>query len=243
MFKDERKEKIIQLLQEREYVSVETLCRLLYASAPTVRRDLTVLEKEGVLKRSHGGATLLRSGSYRPLAFRAGSMLQEKRRIARAAAAMVEEGMVVLIDGSTTAAAVIPYLREKKGVTVVTNGLSALNLLQEYKINAKCTGGDLLVGSGCFAGRMAERFLTSIRADLLLFSTSSVTAEWISDYSEPETYLRQTMLERAEKRIYLCDRSKIGKAATFSVAATGEMDGILSDAAAPVGAEARWRTV
>ncbi|MBQ8894591.1 MAG: DeoR/GlpR transcriptional regulator [Clostridia bacterium] len=241
MFKDQRKEKIIELLQEREYISVETLCRLLYASAPTVRRDLTLLEKEGFLKRSHGGAMLIRSDSYRPLAFRAGSMLQEKRRIAKGAAALIPDGAVIFIDGSTTAAAIIAHLREKQGITVITNGLNAMNLLQEYKISAKCTGGDLLPGSGCFAGRMAERFVESVNADWLFFSTSSVTGA-ITDYSEPETYLRQTMLRQAAKKVFLFDHTKWGKTATFNVAALGEMDYIVSDLPAPKGLEEKWIT-
>lgn len=241
MFKDERKERIVALLNEREYVSVETLCRLLYASAPTVRRDLTLLEKEGVLRRSHGGAMLIREGSYRPLAFRTGSMLAEKRRIGKAAAALVPEGAVVMIDGSTTAAAVIPHLREKSGITVVTNGLTAMNLLQEYKLSAKCTGGDLLPGSACFAGRQAERFIESINGDVLLFSTSSVTADGrIADYSEPETHLRQTMLRQAAKRVFLFDHSKWDKTATFNVATLAEMDHIISDLPAPKGLEEKW---
>lgn len=229
MFKSERQEKIIELLKEREYASVRLLCSILFASEPTLRRDLTALEREGLIRRSHGGAMLVRDELSRPLAFRKETMQAEKRRIAQRAAALIPQGAVIFIDASTTAAHLIPHLKDKNA-TVITNGLATLNLLQEQKIKAKCIGGDLLHTSMCFTGRAAERFIQELYADLLFFSISSLNSQGeITDYSEEETYLRQALLKHARKRILLLDHSKFSKTATYRLGTLDDIDSIITD--------------
>ncbi len=229
MFKSERQEKIIKLLKERDYASVQLLCSLLFASEPTIRRDLTALEREGLIRRSHGGAMLVRDEISRPLAFRQETMQAEKRKIAQKAAELIPQGAVLFIDGSTTAFHLIPHLAGKE-VTVITNGLATLNFLQEQKIKAKCIGGDLLHSSMCFVGRSAEQFISDIHADLLFFSVSCLNhLGEITDYSEEETYLRKALMKQARKRILLMDHSKFSKTATFHLCTLQEIDGIITD--------------
>lgn len=229
MFKSERQQRIIALLKEQEYMGVGELGRLLYVSEPTIRRDLSALEKEGIIRRSHGGAILLRDEITRPLAFRREMMQKEKRKIARAAAEIIPDGSVIFIDGSTTACHLIPFLRGR-AVTVITNGLAALDLLQELKIPAKCIGGDLIHSSMCFAGRSAEEYVGSIYADFLFFSVSCLNEKGeITDYSEEETHLRKIMLKRAAKRILLLDHSKFQKNATFRLCTLADIDSIITD--------------
>lgn len=229
MFKSERQEKIIEFLKERDYASVQSLCSLLFASEPTIRRDLSALEREGLIRRSHGGAMLVRDEISRPLAFRQETMQAEKRKIAQKAAELIPQGAILFIDASTTAVHLIPHLRSKD-VTVLTNGLAALNLLQQQKIKAKCIGGDLLHSSMCFAGRAAEQFISDIHADLLFFSVSCLNSQGeITDYSEEETYLRKVLLKQARKRILLLDHSKYQKTATFHLCTLKEIDCIVTD--------------
>ena len=229
MFKSERQNKIIEILKERDYASVRLLCSLLFASEPTIRRDLTALEQEGIIRRSHGGAILVRDEISRPLAFRKEVMQAEKRKIAQKAAELIPQGAVLFIDASTTAGHLIPLLKGKD-ITVITNGLATLNLLQEQKIKAKCIGGDLLHSSMCFAGRSAERFLEELHADLLFFSISCLNEFGeITDYSEEEIYLRKVMLQHAKKRILLLDHTKFQKTATFRLCTLKEIEGIITD--------------
>lgn len=229
MFKSERQEKIIAILKERDYAGVRLLCSLLFASEPTIRRDLSALEREGLIRRSHGGAMLVRDEISRPLAFRQEAMQAEKRRIAQKAAELIPQGALLFIDASTTAGHLIPLLKGKE-VTVVTNGLATLNLLQEQKIRAKCIGGDLLHSSMCFAGRSAEQFIADLHADLLFFSVSCLNEDGeITDYSEEETYLRRALLKQARKRILLLDHSKYQKTATFHLCTLEEIDCIITD--------------
>ena len=82
MLKKERQQKILDIIKEKQYASVSTLSKLLYASLPTIRRDLTELQKNGLITRSHGGAMILSDGSYQiPLDFRIGRNTHEKIEI------------------------------------------------------------------------------------------------------------------------------------------------------------------
>ena len=125
-----REKAIVQLLEERGYISVQELSKCLYVSQPTVRRALTDLEREGIVQRSHGGVTLASNGLAKPMSFRAESMQREKRSIARAAVDMVDNGNVIFPDTSTTARYLINYLHNKHNITVITNSIPALTLLQ-----------------------------------------------------------------------------------------------------------------
>lgn len=111
-----REKAIVQLLEERGYISVQELSKCLYVSQPTVRRALTDLEREGIVQRSHGGVTLASNGLAKPMSFRAESMQREKRSIARAAVDMVDNGNVIFLDTSTTARYLINYLRNKRNI-------------------------------------------------------------------------------------------------------------------------------
>lgn len=233
MFKEERKETIIELLKKRKFASVRELCSVLFASEPTIRRDLTVLEREGLIRRSHGGAMLVEDELFRPLGFRKNSMQPEKRAIAQKAVELISEGAVLFVDASTTALNLIPLLQGRK-VTVISNGLAALSLMQELKVPAKCTGGDLLTDSMCFVGRAAEQYIAALRADILFYSVSCLNEMGeITDYSEEETYLRREMLRCARKKVLLLDSSKYGKTATFPVATIEETDYVISGMSCP----------
>lgn len=225
-----RKRKILDLLTEHRYMSVKELCRLLYVSEPTVRRDLTALEKEGLVLRSHGGASLSATELRQPLLLRRGMMQKEKRLIGKAAADLLEDGCIIFLDTSTTAMSLIPELRAKKDITVITNGLPALNLLQSYHVKTKCTGGSLSPESMGFVGYQAEHFVSMLRADFMFFSTPSLAADGlISDHSEPETYLRLAMLESAKKSVFLFDQTKYGKIASFKVSDLNHIDYAITD--------------
>ena len=103
MLKEERLLKIIDILEKEKFATVEHLSELLYFSRPTIRRDLSVLEREGRIRRSHGGAILSAdTDSDVPIGFRSGRKHSEKLRMCRAAVDFVSENDVIFIDGSST---------------------------------------------------------------------------------------------------------------------------------------------
>ena len=235
----QRREEILDMISRNGYVTTDELCRRFYISEPTVRRELASLEAEGLIRRSRGGAASLSGGMRLPIAFRQSSHKEEKRRIGKAAAELVSDGDIIFIDTSTTAMAILEYLRQRRGVTVVTNSLPVMETIALMnvgcdRISCKCTGGDFNPESMGLVGSAAERFVMSMRYDLFFFSTPCISHSGrISDYSERETHLRIAVIENSAKTVYMFDSSKFGLDAAYTVSNSGRMAYVLSDAAIP----------
>ena len=226
-----RQENILALIEQKGYVTVGEICAHFYISEPTARRDLSSLERSGAIRRSRGGAMPASGGILHTVEMRNATMRDSKRKIARAAAELVSDGDMIFIDTSTTAHCIIPHLKSKTDVTVVTNSIPALELLKNYGIPAKSTGGDLNPVSMGLVGYHAEQFVKTVRADIMFFSTPCIdTNGIISDRSEMETYLRRTLLDNSCQSVYLFDATKLGKSAPYLVADVRNVNVIISDA-------------
>ena len=125
MLYEERKDLILQILNERKYTNVLELAELLHFSESTIRRDLKKLEQERMVYCSHGGITSnIHPNLETPLQLRMATNRRNKSIIARRAAEMVEDNMIVMMDASTSVMEMIPYLRGKKNLTIITCCLS-----------------------------------------------------------------------------------------------------------------------
>lgn len=227
---DNRDSKIISLLEEYGYISVRDLANLLHVSTPTLRRNLSELEREGIVVRNHGGVILASNGLPKPFSYRYGNMREEKQHIANVASSLVSDGSIIYIDTSTTVLCMIEYLRGKKNLTVVTNSLPAVTLLNTYSIPVKCTGGDLNVESMGFVGHSAELYLASLYTDYAFLSTPAINAKGrISDYTEQETYLRKVAITHTSNSVLLFEKGKFGKDAPFTLCDANEIDYLISN--------------
>jgi len=162
-----RREAIIDLLHEQGEVSVSELSKLSGVSSMTIRRDLEVLEKDGVLLRVHGGAISLASRGYAPpFTVRSNHGVEAKRRIGEAAAAMLAERETVILDVGSTALAVANALQERRNLTVRTPSLHAANVLSRSPgIRLMLTGGTLAPGELSMVGDQAEEAFSRLRFD------------------------------------------------------------------------------
>ena len=121
---ERRRDQILAYLSARDRTSVGDLSQVLGVSEVTVRKDLDVLEAQGVLTRVHGGAVVSGRGRLELyFAAREQEHLEEKRRIAQAAAALVQSGQRIFLDASTTALQVARLIKDREDLVVVTNGL------------------------------------------------------------------------------------------------------------------------
>lgn len=228
----ERATNIINLLEKYGYISVRDLAGLLHVSAPTVRRSLSQLEREGIVARNHGGVILAGNGLPKPFSYRFGAMKEEKRRIAQAACSLLSDGNIIYLDTSTTVMCMIDYLKNRKNITVVTNSVPAIQLLHNYGIPVKCTGGDLNSESMGFVGYAAEAYLSSIRTDFAFISTPAISLDGrISDYSEQETHLRKVALANSTCSVYLFEKQKLNQSAIFTLCNYRDIDYLISNAA------------
>lgn len=217
MLKIQRQNDIVRLLREHRELTVKEICALLYYSPATVRRDLGELERQGLLKRSFGGAVLVdRYADQLPLALRAVSHIPEKKKICAKAARWIEDGDTVFLDASSTTYFMAPYLKGKD-VTVITNNPMLCVMLSEMKVKNFCTGGEMLTQSVALAGSDAEAYLRGIRAQKCFFSARGWQDGECSDSSKPERDIKCIMLQRSEKAFFLCDSSKKGQSYPYCI--------------------------
>ena len=218
MIKNERQQQILDFLNQTTYASVDQLAEITYSSPPTIRRDLSYLAEQGYVIRNHGGVMLPQAPSaFIPTDFRRSFNSKHKKALCKAASKLLKEHMLIFLNESTTTQFLIEYMKDIKGITVITNSLLTANLLNQYNVNFYCTGGRI-THSNCFTGNLTERFIRLFNADLFFFSSHAISSDGvISDNSEPEYYAVTAMLEQSKKCVYLCDESKVNKKATYIV--------------------------
>lgn len=235
MIPNSRHEEILQILRQRGTVAVSRLAGELYASEATIRRDLTVLEEQGMLRRVHGGAVLLGGAEQEvPLYLRERERHLEKARIAQRAVEEVFNGATILLDASSTVLHMVPLLARFSDLTVITNSPKTSLALAEYRIKNYCTGGALLGGSIAYVGSRAERAIREIQADLLFFSCRGLGLEGrLSDSALDETSIRQVMLEHSNKQFGLCDSSKLGREYLHTLCHAGDLTDLFCDKPLP----------
>jgi len=230
-----RREQILRLLQQESPLSIRHLASLLYTSDSSVRRDVSLLEEEGLVRRIYGGVLLCSSeNAVVPLSLRDGDHSAQKERLARLAAAMVRDGDSLLLDASSTVRRMIKYLGGKRGLKIITNNLRIFS--EEVPADAQlyCTGGLFNAQNALFYGAGAERYLRSLYADKCFFSSQGISEDGkISDASEEETALRRVMLSHAERKIFLCDASKLGVKRMFALCGKEDVDEIICNVKLP----------
>ena len=232
----EREEKILNVLLEKESVSVRELSAMLYVSQPTLRRDLVKLEQMGKIVRTHGGAQLLTKPADRKIPFNLRELEQNdaKSRMAAQAVEFIHDGDIIMLDGSTSAHNIIPLLSRFNNLIVITNSAKSAFLLGNMGIQNICTGGRMITQSLCYIGEDAERTVSNYNADVLFFSCRGLSVDGrLTDTTVEENCLRRCMLRQSTKRILLCDSSKINKVYLNNLCHLSEVDQLICEEPVP----------
>ena len=210
----EREGAILEYLRGRGEVSVGELCRTLFVSEPTMRRDLARLAAEGKLRRTHGGAAERREpGVNLPQSLREREHSDAKAVIGERCLSLIRNGDTVMVDGSSTALALLSLLGEKKDLVVVTNNAKAPLLLSDSSVKLLVTGGELARGTYAFVGSHTEEFFRSFNADLCFFSVRTLTPDGrLTDNALAENAVRRAMMASAGRSVLMLDSEKLGDA-------------------------------
>ena len=228
----ERHAQILRLLQEHQTMSNDQLARAVFASLPTIRRDLTALERRGLVRRTRGGAALMEMSQQLevPLSLRQKEQTQQKMQIARQALALVERGTTLFLDSSTTVYQLARILPTDMDLTVITNSIRVGALMTQKKIRTYILGGLLNDGFYSTGGTYAVEMAKQLRVDVMFFSANALTYEGeIMDFSENEARLRQEIIARSERTYFLCDSSKLGKTSLHHLCRREDVTAILCD--------------
>ncbi|HEU5011709.1 MAG TPA: DeoR/GlpR family DNA-binding transcription regulator [Roseiflexaceae bacterium] len=236
MSPDRRRDQILAYLSARDRTSVGELSQVLGVSEVTVRKDLDVLESQGVLTRVHGGAVVSGRGRLELFfATREQEHLEEKRRIAQAAAALITSGQQIFLDASTTALQVARLIKDREDLVVVTNGLyTALELNFCEGITTVVVGGTMRRRSSSLVGSINFNTLQRLRVDIGLFGARGITADdGLMESDLDEAQLKQQFVSASSLVVGIVDSSKFGTMAFSAFALPHEIGQIVTDVHAP----------
>lgn len=234
---DQRKKKIVEVLNQREYADFTYLGQLFGVSEMTIRRDIEFLEKEGIVMRVYGGAKIRSERGYEAsIQKRLNTNLQEKQSIAREAAKQIKDGDVIALDGSTTALQVSKFIKDRKNLTVITNNISiSIELSTAPHIQTVLLGGFLRQSSLTLVGEMVKQSLNSFYIDKAFISSKAIHyTKGLTDFTVEEGQAKQAMIEKSNQVYILVDRTKFGKASFFQVMSPNEIETIITDQVKPL---------
>jgi DeoR/GlpR family transcriptional regulator of sugar metabolism len=237
LFLQERLDQILALLESQGRVSVAELGERFGVSAVTIRNDLATLEQQGRLRRTYGGAVPSPNPSSEPPAFAQRKELHrnEKERIGLAAAALVRDGDSIALDASTTAWQIARHLKDRRELTVVTNGLFiALEFLDSPDVTVIMPGGALRAASASLVGDQGACILERYHVQRGFFGAGGFTLEeGLTDTNQYEVELKQRMVERSKEVTAVVDSSKWGQVTFAALASVDQLDRVIADDAAP----------
>lgn len=232
MISDKRHLTIINRLEDKGVVSVSDLVKEFNVSDMTIRRDLDLLENQGLLKRIHGGAVSHRGRSYEPpFMLRTSENLEKKQLIGQVAASLVNNGDSITLDVGTTTLEIARNLTTKRDLTVITPSLPiASELINHLGIRLVLTGGILRPGELSMTGHLAERVFSEIYVDKLFLGAGAVDfVAGISEFNIEDTLVKRAMVKTAKKIILVCDSSKFNQVAFASIMPLSAVHTIVTD--------------
>ncbi|KQT52002.1 DeoR family transcriptional regulator [Aureimonas sp. Leaf454] len=233
MKREHRRRDIIDLLAEGGSASLDMLAHHFAVSKMTIHRDLDELEAEGLLRRTRGGATIEASTQFESdFRHRTQMAVDEKRAVARRGADFIEPGMSVMVDDGSTSQTILPFLVEKRPLTVITNNMALITeLAGEAGINLIALGGTFSRKFNGFFGAVTENALASLRADISFISSSAIQGRTAFHQDQEALEVKRRMIASSARRYLLVDHGKFGRTALHLLTDLKVFDGIVTSSA------------
>ncbi len=235
MLQSSRKEKIISILSEKREIKIDELCKIFNVSLATVHRDLNELEREGRVKKIHGGVLLniIEDIETRSMV-RLRTNVKQKKNIAKKAIEFIENNDCIFLDNSTTCYYFAEALATSHfmNLLIITNSYMVPRLfLKNSNINVVSTGGLFIKELGCFTGSNAINTIHDFNGNKFFFSTAAISLKGeLSDIHRPESDEVKRMMQKKSKECFcLIDSTKFNKIAQSKVLSISEVDKIITD--------------
>lgn len=228
----ERRNKIVELVNEKGRLTVKEISEMFDISDVTARIDLTELEANGLLSRVHGGA--VRSyKTYYNMSFqqRISSEIENKQKIAKYAASMIKEGDIVMLNSGSTTLLVLRAIPHNLNLSIVTNSIDiALEAGVNPNFNVVLLGGAINSKYHFSYGADANAQLSKYNADKLFLSVDGIDYEnGFTTYYNLETDIDSLMLKKSATKIIVADSSKIGRTAFAGITKLEDADYIVTN--------------
>ncbi|WP_129844101.1 DeoR/GlpR family DNA-binding transcription regulator [Streptomyces sp. RFCAC02] len=230
---DQRRELLLKHLRRDGVLSVQQITQLFGVSHMTVRRDIAELEQQGLVFSVPGGVRIASQVHSEP-SYQAKSVVErpEKQAMARAASALVQDGMTVYLDAGTTLHAMVPFLAERRELTVVTNDFNAVELLcgGARHLEVIHVGGLVEPDNRSSVGRLAAATVRQLALDTAFISTSSWDLiRGVTTPSERKVDVKQAAMAAASQSVLVAGSSKYGIFGKYKVAPLGAFDLVVTD--------------
>jgi DeoR family fructose operon transcriptional repressor len=212
-------------------VDAADIARELRVTKETVRKDLIQLERQGLLRRVHGGAVPIGELNYEPAVAARMEYAEEKERIAKAALAHLPSSGSIIIDAGSTTARLAALMPDDRELTVFTNALPiALTLLARPHLTVFPIGGRLRSQTVATVGSWAARMLGEINVDVAFLGTNGISTERGLTTPDPaEAEIKRLMLRSAQRNVLLADHSKVGHLSVCKHADIADIDLLITD--------------
>ncbi len=236
MLAAERKRRIVDYVRSNRSATVGVLAQQFGVHEATIRRDLSEIEQNGMLRRTHGGVVVEEWTNNEP-AFteRSTQSADEKRRIGRMAASLVEDGDSIIIDSGTTTMHIARNLVNHSHLTVITNDINVAGELRDAPgVRVIVTGGELYPSSYMLNGMLTDHALNTIHVVKAFIGMTVIHPQ--HGLMNPDAMLvpaKQAMIRAAQEIIVAADHTKLGKLSLHKVAPIESVHTLIT------GAEAR----
>lgn len=230
----DRLEELRQYIRQNKMVLITDIVNHFHVSMSTVRRDISILLKDGEFKKVYGGICVSSMRAI-PIEERMGTLSEEKRIICRLAASQASDGDVIFLDAGSTVPYIVESLAQKKDITIVTNSLPVLNYAAAYPaLRVIVLGGNLNTRLYSFVSYPADKQLEYININVAFTSASGVSLRsGLSIYEYDAMSLKKIVIKSEAKIVLLVDHSKFGVSATWSYATLDNLACVVTDRQPP----------
>lgn len=232
MYAQERQQAILERARSNGRVDVAALAEDFDVTPETIRRDLAVLERRRLVRRTHGGALPIERTEFEPeVAARAGLLVAEKERIAKAALAEVPDQGTIILDAGTTTVQLAQLLPAERELTVVTNSLPiAMTLADRPTITLHVAGGRVRGRTLAAVSDWATRALAELFVDVAFLGTNGLSvAHGLTTPDREEAAVKRAMMTAARRTVVLADHTKFGNDAFSRFGELADVDVVITD--------------
>lgn len=231
-----RRSYILKQIENQGSVTVADLVNDLNVSGMTIRRDLDELEKDGLIRRVHGGAVSSRGRSYeQPYMLRLTQAIEAKQAIGSLAATLVADGDSIALDIGSTTLELAKNLTGRRDLTIMTPSLHIANLfLNQPDIRLIIPGGIVRSGEASLIGDLTQQAFKSVFVDRLFLSVGGIDAQFgLTEYNWEDALVKQAMIKSAKEVIVVADMTKFDKVAFAYVAPFSAIHKLVTDRPPP----------
>lgn len=225
----ERRTKIAQLIMLKGSISIKELAEEFKVSTETIRKDLISLDKNNIINKGHGGATISTKYVERHFDEKIMKNIDIKSRIAQKAAEMVPENAVVILNTGTTVLQIAKLLNLKKNLVIITTSLVAAEALENTQNKLLVTGGELRKKSMSFVGYWTVNAIDNIQADIAFIGCDGFHGDGPTTISYREVEVNQKIIENSKQVVLVTDSTKFNMHGLYRFANFDQVDRLITD--------------